>query len=155
MPDRFLDAMRLLTGAVTVVTAGEGDTAGGLTATAVCSFSATPPRMLVCLNRSGSTFRALVDSGRFCVNVLGTDQQELAMAFAGRTGMAGADKFAGDEWASLPGEAPHLRSALVAVSCHVHLMTVLGSHAVVIGDVVQTHFGSARASLLYREGAFA
>ena len=155
MPDRFLDAMRLLTGAVTVITAGEGEAAAGLTATAVCSFSADPPRMLVCLNRAGGTFRALVDSGRFCVNILGADQQDLAMAFAGRTGMSGAGKFAGEDWLALPGEAPCHRAALVAVNCHLHMMTVLGSHAVVIGDVAETRFGPHRASLLYREGAFA
>lgn len=155
MSDRFIDAMRLLTGAVTIVTSGEDGTAAGLTATAVCSFSADPPRLLVCLNRAGGTFRSLVDSGRFCVNVLGDDQQDLAMAFAGRTGMVGGDKFAGDDWQALSGEAPRHRGALVAVNCHLHLMTVLGSHAVVIGDVVATHFGPHRASLLYREGAFA
>lgn len=155
MPDRFLDAMRLLAGAVTVVTAGEGDGAAGLTATAVCSFSADPPRMLVCLNRAGATFRALIESGRFCVNILGADQQELAMAFAGRTGMSGAEKFAGQEWQALPGEAPHHRAAQVSVNCHLHMMTVLGSHAVVIGDVAETCFGPRRPSLLYREGAFA
>lgn len=155
MPDRFLDAMRLLAGAVTIVSAGEGEEAAGLTATAVCSFSADPPRMLVCLNRAGSTFRALSGSGRFCVNILGGDQQDLAMAFAGRTGMVGGDKFAGDEWDAQPGEAPRNRRALVAVRCHLHMMTLLGSHAVVIGDVVETHFGEHRASLLYREGAFA
>lgn len=155
MPDRFLDAMRLLTGAVTVVTAGEGEAAAGLTATAVCSFSADPPRMLACLNRAGGTFRALVESGRFCVNILGADQQELAMAFAGRTGMSGSDKFAAEYWHTLPDEAPRHREAIVAVNCHLHMMTVLGSHAVVIGDVKKTYFGAPRPSLLYREGAFA
>ena len=31
--------------------------------------------MLASLNRAGSTFRELADSGRFCVNILGADQE--------------------------------------------------------------------------------
>lgn len=154
MPDTFLDAMRLLAGAVTIVSAGEGAAAAGLTATAVCSFSAEPARMLVCLNRAGRTFKALSDTGRFCVNILAADQQDLAMDFSGRTGRIGGDKFAGDDWDVHPDHAPRHRAALAAVRCHLHMMTVLGSHAVVIGDVIETHFGTHRDSLIYREGGF-
>ena len=111
--------------------------------------------MLACLNRAGSTFRELADSGRFCVNILLTDQQDLAMSFAGRTGMLGSDKFAGADWVDQPGQVTRHRAALVAVQCRLHMMTLLGSHAVAIGDVVGIHFGTHRPSLLYREGAFA
>lgn len=154
MPDRFLDAMRLLAGAVTIISAGDGESAAGLTATAVCSLSAEPPRMLACLNRAGSTFKALSETSLFCVNILACDQQDLALAFAGRTGKVGADKFLDDVWDTQPGHAPRHKQALVALRCRVHLMTLMDTHAIVIGDVIDTHFGPHRGSLIYREGGF-
>lgn len=154
MPDRFLDAMRLLTGAVTVVSAGNDETAAGLTATAVCSFSAAPPRLLICLNRAGSTFQALLDTGRFCVNILAADQQDLALEFSGKTGKIGQEKFSGEDWDRQADAAPRHRDALVSIRCNTHFLTLVGTHAIVVGDVVDTHFGARRDSLIYRDGAF-
>lgn len=154
MPQQFKDAMRELAGAVTIITAGTGTEAAGLTATAVCSLSMDPPRLLVCINRSGATFAALLASGAFCVNLLGADQQDLAAQFAGRTGMAGADKFAGAEWERGEGAAPRHLGALASVQCRVHAVTILGTHAIVIGDVACSHIGAPGAALIYRDQRF-
>lgn len=154
MPQRFKDAMRELAGAVTIITAGTGADAAGLTATAVCSLSMEPPRLLVCINRSGATFAALLASGEFCVNVLDAKQESLAVEFAGRTGKSGADKFAGAEWERSEAAPPRHLGALAAVHCRVHTMTILGTHAIVIGDVVQTHIGDPGAALIYRDQRF-
>ncbi len=154
MSEGFLDAMRLLAGAVTIVTAGDGDMAAGLTATAICSLSADPPRMLACLNRAGSTFRALLESGHFCVNILAADQQDLCLEFSGRTGKTGEDKFSDDDWERRTGAAPRHRLALASVRCNTHCLNIVGTHAIVIGDVIETQFGERRSSLIYRDGAF-
>lgn len=154
MPERFQDAMRVLTGAVTIVTAGSGEDIAGLTATAVCSFSMEPPRLLVCINRSGATFTALLGSGTFCVNILGADQQALAAEFAGRTGKSGAAKFDAAAWDRPDGMSPRHRLAPGAVQCRVHAMTILGTHALVIGDVAQSHIGKASPALVYRDQKF-
>lgn len=154
MPEQFKDAMRMLAGAVTIITTGRGAQAAGLTATAVCSLSMEPPRLLVCVNRSGSTFAALVDSGLFCVNVLSAGQEDLAMAFAGRTGKSGADKFAAEAWDESGEGAPRHRSALAAVRCKVHSISLVGTHAIIVGDVTETHLGPANPSLIYRDQQF-
>ena len=154
MPQRFIEAMRYLAGAVTIITAGKDDAIAGLTATAVCSLSANPPRLLVCLNRAGATYQALIESGQFCVNILASGQQDLAMEFAGRTGKAGAEKFEDRHWDRQAGSAPRHLEALASILCNVHHCTLLGTHAIVIGDVVETHVGDASPSLLYREGTF-
>lgn len=154
MPQRFKDAMRELAGAVTIITAGSGADAAGLTATAVCSLSMEPPRLLVCINRAGTTFAALLASGGFCMNLLSADQQDLAAEFAGRTGKAGGDKFAAANWERSETAPPRHIGALASVQCRVHAMTILGTHAVVIGDVVQTHIGEPGAALIYRDQRF-
>lgn len=153
-PELFQDAMRALTGAVTIITAGRGEDIAGLTATAVCSFSMEPPRLLVSINRSGATFAALLGSGAFCVNILSADQQDLAAEFAGRTGKSGAAKFDPAAWDRSDEMAPRHRRALAAVRCRVHTMTMLGTHAVVIGDVVQSRIGPPSAALVYRDQRF-
>lgn len=154
MPERFVDAMRLLAGAVTIVSAGDEAAASGLTATAVCSLSANPPRMLVCLNRAGSTFKALLDSGCFCVNILAVDQKDLSLEFSGQTGKVGEEKFSDALWDHSGNVAPRRCDALAAVQCRTHMVTLVGTHAIVVGDVVETHFGDRRDSLIYRDGAF-
>ena len=66
----FRACMRQVPGAVTVVTTVHEGTRGGLTATAVCSVSADPPQILVCVNRSSSAEAVIVAAGRFGVSFL-------------------------------------------------------------------------------------
>ena len=52
--EAFRMGMRQLSAAVTIVTTGtDAQHRAGLTATAVCSVSADPPQLLVCVNRRG------------------------------------------------------------------------------------------------------
>lgn len=154
MPQRFKDAMRELAGAVTIITAGTGTDAAGLTATAVCSLSMEPPRLLACINRAGATFAALLASGKFCVNILGADQQDLAAEFAGRTGKSGTEKFAATTWEWPKDTPPRSVGALASVHCLVHAITILDTHAIVIGDVVHSQIGTPGAALIYRDQRF-
>ena len=55
----FRAAMARFPGAVTIVTARDGDERRGITATAVCSVSAEPPSLLVCLNKRTGTCAAV------------------------------------------------------------------------------------------------
>jgi flavin reductase (DIM6/NTAB) family NADH-FMN oxidoreductase RutF len=82
--DTFRLGMRRLAGGVTVVTST--DNAGapvGITATAVCSLSAAPPTLLVCANRRGTIAKSVGFGGRFCVNLLASDQADIARVCGG------------------------------------------------------------------------
>src|SRR3954454_6489279 len=68
-PD-FRSAMRELAGGISVVTAGSPTERTGLTASSVTALSAEPPALLVCVNRSSSTFPVIERRGAFAVNVL-------------------------------------------------------------------------------------
>ena len=50
----FKRGMRHLAASVTLITTRHRDLRGGLTATAVCSVSAEPPQILVCVNKTAS-----------------------------------------------------------------------------------------------------
>ena len=79
---QFRAVMRRLAGGVSIITAGRGDDIMGMTVTSLTSLSADPPRLLVSINRQASSF-SLIDRHRlFGVNILGSDQQELAARFS-------------------------------------------------------------------------
>ena len=63
---------------VTVITTNVDGEPAGMTASAVASLSLAPVLLLVCISTHLRTHEALERSGRFVVNVLGEDQEELA-----------------------------------------------------------------------------
>ena len=77
--DDFRQGMRRLGGAVSIVTAANGEAWAGLTATAVTSLSAEPPRLLACVNQQGATYDTLSKGRKMAINVLGVKHKALAM----------------------------------------------------------------------------
>ncbi|MEQ1943197.1 flavin reductase family protein [Mesorhizobium sp. VNQ89] len=150
----FRAAMRQLAATVCVVTAGKDDARRGLTATAVCSLSITPPSMLVCVNRQGAAHRAITENGCFCVNILAADQMDVAHRFAGHAGDTGEGKFAIGHWSPLTTGAPALDGALVNLDCTLSSDVETESHSIFIGHVKQVRFGDTKSPLLHYDRHF-
>jgi len=129
-----------------ITTAWEGERFG-LTATAVASVSATPARLLVCVNKSGQSHDKILRAGRFCVNVLTERQDQVALAFAGMAGVA--DKFAVGEWTELETGAPALVDAAACFDCRLASLSDHSTHSVLFGDVVATRHIAGEDALLY------
>jgi len=87
----FRDVIGRFASGVTVITTSAGGVAFGTTASAVSSLSADPPMLLVCLNKTSETGRAVAEAGVFGVNILAEGQEELAYKFATK----GVGKFDG------------------------------------------------------------
>lgn len=149
LTDDFRSAMRQLAATVNIITAGEGDQRRGLTATAVCSMSLTPPSMLVCVNRFGEAHKAITSAGSFCVNILADRQREVAMRFAGQIGQMGEDKFAPYRWTSLATGAPALDDAMANLDCEIATVSETDSHSIFIGKVKAIRFGPETSPLLH------
>ncbi|MCB4769842.1 flavin reductase family protein [Ancylobacter sp. Lp-2] len=150
----FKHAMGRLAGAVSLITAGQGKEARGLTATAVCSVSVAPPTLLVCVNRHGEAHHAIARSGAFCVNVLAEHDRPIADRFAGRHGHAGADKFDAAEWLSLATGAPVLGDALVSIDCTLVEHVDAYTHTVFFGTVRAVRLGAAAPPLVHFDRAY-
>ncbi|WP_246519938.1 flavin reductase family protein [Ancylobacter lacus] len=151
----FRAAMRELAGGVTIITAAGPNGPRGLTATAVCSVSAEPPTLLVCVNRATEGHGAIDGAGSFCVNVTATEHRDLAEHFAGRGGLRGAERFLHGRWDTLATGAPVLADALAAFDCRVIQRLDWGTHTVFLGAVAATRIAAAeRPALVYRGGAF-
>jgi len=152
--DLFKAGMRLLGGAVNVVTTADGDERFGLTATAVCSLSAEPPMILTCVNRAGITFDAIKRSGVVCINTLSSEHKELAMHFAGMMGEAENNRFSEGDWSVGTVGGPVLKDALVSFDCKVSEISEQGTHGIIIGEIQDIHLGSVGSPLFYLDGKF-
>lgn len=152
--DDFRQGMRRLGGAVNILTTSDGDVWSGLTATAVTSLSAEPPRLLVCINQQGSTYDILCKGRTLGVNVLASQHKELAMRFAGMHGEPETERFGGEEWFTSQTGAPLLKGALASFDCTVDTITDAGSHGIVIGNIEAVEFDGDRAEdpLCYLDG---
>lgn len=141
-------------GAVTLVTARtESGERRGITATAVCSVTADPPSVLVCLNRATGTCAAVEATGLFAVNLLSQDQESLALRFAGAEGISGAEKFAAGHWQSAEQDLPILQDATVTLCCEVTESLISGTHQIFVGRITGLAHGSGTA-LIYEKSRF-
>jgi flavin reductase (DIM6/NTAB) family NADH-FMN oxidoreductase RutF len=151
--EQFRLGMRNLAGAVTVVTSLHAGRRYGMTATAVCSVSAKPPTLLVCVNRGATTHGAISKAGVFCVNVLRADDRELSSAFSGAK--KGEARFRGARWTRLATGAPVLLGALAAFDCRVARRVAHGTHTIFVGEVERVMLGARGKPLLYADGQYA
>jgi flavin reductase (DIM6/NTAB) family NADH-FMN oxidoreductase RutF len=147
--DAFRSAMSLLAGGVTVVTSGRGDHRRGLTATAVCSLSMSPPMILACVNCSGAAHEAIEREGVFAINILAQDGQAISDLFAGRGDERGAEKFKVGAWGERSTGAPVLEDALFPVDCEVAFAIRRKTHTIFIGRVRDVLLGAKRPPLVH------
>lgn len=135
-PARFRDVMAGVATPVSVVTAMSGAGGDGVphgtTVSAFASLSMNPPMVLVSLDRASDLLAVIRDTSRFGVNVLGSDQSALALAFATK---GGTGKFAGVRW-EIDADLPRLPGAPGWLACDVSALVDGGDHVVVLGTVV-------------------
>ena len=150
--NRYRDAMRRVPAAVTIVTTQFEHEANGLTATAVCSVTADPPQVLVCVNRGATAHSLIAKSRRFVVNFLSEEHEDRARRFS-QAKLAGHVRFDGISWVAMASGSPAMADAIVALDCSVSTDMVCGTHAIYLANVVDVRVGDA-APLLYRAGEF-
>ncbi len=116
---------------VTIVTGAVDGVPAGFTCQSFSSLSLDPPLVLILPGRSSSSWPKIEATGRFCVNVLAHDQQDLSTTFA----RSGADKFAGVEWWPSALGSPILAGATAWIDCTLYDCHDGGDHLIVVGAV--------------------
>ena len=127
----FRNAMSKLAAAVNIVTTqGEAGTCG-ITATAVCSITDTPPTVLVCVNRNSQMNTVFKQNKQVCINVLSVEQQELACHFAGMRESSMEERFNMEIWQEKhePHHAPALIGSLVNLHGTITTIHEVGTHS--------------------------
>jgi flavin reductase len=152
-PQLFKSGMRRLASGVSLVTTVLNGRRHGLVATSVCSVSAEPPSLLVCVNRSSNSHDPIQDAGMFCINLLGAEDHAIARRFS--SSEHGEARFAGREWASLSTGAPALADALASFDCRTLSTVAADTHTIFIAHVVATKLGQlGKGALVYLGGQF-
>jgi len=139
------------TGVAVVTAVDAGGHARGLTCNALCSVSAEPPLMLVCVERGSTTLPAIRHSGRFAVNYLAAGREALARLFASKE----PDKFGEVAWQPADNGMPWLHQDSVALAeCTATQEIEAGDHVIFIGRVEggRPPEEDARPLLFFRRG---
>ena len=145
-PEAFREVFgRFATGVAVVTSAGRAGS-GGMTANAVCSLSLEPLLTLVCFENQARTLPIVSEAERFGVNVLSTDQEDLAGVFASK--LPEAEKLEGVGHTFRSG-VPIIDGALAWAACELRELIAGGDHTIAIGEVVEMGLGSGRPLLWY------
>lgn len=149
----FKSVLSRFASGVTVVTTLQGERRHGLTVSAFCSVSATPPRILICLNNETDSQPLVEHSGVFAVHILGQEHVAVATRFA-KVGATPSDLFEGLTARTEVTGSPILSECLAWLDCRVESALLVGSHTVFIGAVQAAGLGAQGEPVLYYSRAF-
>jgi flavin reductase ActVB len=129
----FFDIMASFPSGVAIVTTlGDDGTPRGLTTTAVCSVSANPPTIAVCVDLRSRTLVALRSRRAFVVNFMGEGRSELCLLFASKAD----DKFADVAWQTTGAGLPVLHDDVLAwAECSTVQELEVGDHVLLVAQV--------------------
>jgi flavin reductase (DIM6/NTAB) family NADH-FMN oxidoreductase RutF len=146
---QFRDLMAGVCSPVTVVTTTVDGTAYGATVSSFASLSLDPPLVSVAFARDSRLLGQIQTARRFGVNILGHDQDDLAIGFARRA----ADRFALTRWFTEDG-LPRLADAPGWMVCDLHQTVEGGDHLLLFGRVLAASTRPGLPPLVYAHRTF-
>jgi 3-hydroxy-9,10-secoandrosta-1,3,5(10)-triene-9,17-dione monooxygenase reductase component len=138
------------TSVVAVTTTGPVTQPEGMIVGTFTSVSLDPPLVSFLADRSSGTGAKIRAAGRYCANVLGSDQEPLCRKLATRT----PDKFDAVAWRPSPLGNPVLEGIVAWVDCVVEKVVELGDHFLVVGGVRDLRVESPKTPLLFFRGGY-
>ena len=146
------NALRSLVRPIAVVTAEYHGQRYAMAATAFCEVSMDPPSMLVCVNRSNSTFSAIQEGADIGLNLLADSHEELSRRCGG--GAAQDAKFEVGDWLLEEGKPPRLVDSCAAMVLRPVQIVDHATHAIVVGEVIDLSYRSNRGPLSFHNGGY-
>ena len=152
----FRAAMARLPAAVNIITSDGPGGKVGITATAMCSLTDSPPSVLVCLHEASRATQAILKNGVLAVNMLGAGNEVLSGAFAGQQNLDMPERFALDEghWRTLHTGSPILENGVGSFDCLITESHKVGTHFILCCAVQALIAGACEESLLYHQRAY-
>jgi flavin reductase (DIM6/NTAB) family NADH-FMN oxidoreductase RutF len=149
-PSLMRTVLGTFTSGVVVITA-MADQPLGFTCQSFASLSLDPPLISFSPARTSTTWPAIRDVGRFCVNVLAHDQASLSECFA----RSGTDRFDGVAWSPSPLGSPVLAGVSAWIDCELAHEYDGGDHTIVVGAVRALQSDPQRHPLIFYRGRYA
>ncbi|MEQ1604202.1 MAG: flavin reductase family protein [Pyrinomonadaceae bacterium] len=148
--DEFRRALSCFASGVNVVTTI--DAAGelhGLTVSAFCSVSLSPPLILICIEKATASHFAFRESGAFVVNILNEAQANLSEHFA----TPFMDKFANVPYRLGLAGIPVLENTIANLECRIRRDFDGGDHSIFVGEVEHASIQDG-LPLIYFQGGY-
>ena len=144
----FKQAFRRHAAGVAVVTARDPDGRPvGFTATSLASLAAVPPLATFNMARSASSWRAIAETDRVVIHMMGRRNRALADTMSGD-----ADhRFDGDAWIVGPHDLPVFPDATAWMEGRIIERLQVHNNAVVVVQIEGGELGTIDAPLLYHE----
>lgn len=143
----FKKAMGNYPTGVTVVTAfDENEKPIGLTVNSFASVSLDPLLILWSIEKKVFTYETFKKIDKFAVNILASDQKEVALLFATKN----ADRFGNSNWEKSEYGLPIIEGALASLQCKTFQAVEAGDHTVLIGEVMDIHVEDKDPLLYHR-----
>lgn len=148
-PHTFRSVLGRFATGVTVLTARHvnGDD-HGMTASAFCSVSLTPPLVLACIAESADMFEIIGAAEHFGVSILAEDQEALSRRFA----EVETNRFEGVGFTRGTSGVALLDQALAHLECRVVSRHEAGDHVIIVGEVLEAEATGTRPLIYYRSG---
>ena len=148
-PDSFRAALGRFASGITVVTARDKEGRdNGMTVSAFCSVSLTPPLVLLCIGHDASMHALLCRESHVGISVLAEGQEPLSRRFADPE----TDRFDGIGFSRGERGVVLLEDALVQLECEIVQRHEAGDHTVMVAAVESASVRHDRPLLYYRGG---
>lgn len=135
---------------VTIVTATNDRKPVGLAVGSFTSLSLEPPLVAFCPANTSSSWPLIQQAGKFCVNILASDQEGMCRHFASKSD----DKFAGIGYRQSPLGSPILDGVLAWIDCMIDEVHPGGDHVIVVGRVHDLQVSHEGGPLVFFRGGY-
>lgn len=140
---------QFVTGVTVVTTRDDEGRPRGLAVNAYASVSLEPPLVLVCIQKTSSTYPALFSAAHLGINILGSHQRETIATFASKK----SDKFASLDWHPAPAGSPLIDGSPASLEAEIRDRFQAKTHTVFICRVGHAEVTDADP-MLYKAGSF-
>jgi flavin reductase (DIM6/NTAB) family NADH-FMN oxidoreductase RutF len=135
---------------VCIVTAMEEGRPAGMAVGTFTSVSLDPPLVAFFPDKRSSSWPRIERAGKFCVNVLASNQLDLCKQFS----TSGGDKFAGITHRVSDNGSPILDGVVAWIDCDLHAVHEAGDHYIVLGRVRELEATNPGSPLLFFQGSY-
>jgi flavin reductase (DIM6/NTAB) family NADH-FMN oxidoreductase RutF/DNA-binding IclR family transcriptional regulator len=134
---------------VTTATLADGSRAGFVVGS-FTSVSLDPPLVAFFPDKGSTTWPRIESAGKFCVNILSAEQEDVCRRFASRV----PDKFEGIECREAGSGSPIISGVVAWIDCDIEAVEEAGDHYIVLGRVRELNVENPQLPLLFFQGGY-
>jgi flavin reductase (DIM6/NTAB) family NADH-FMN oxidoreductase RutF len=127
-----------------------GTRPAGMVVGSFTSVSLDPPLVGFFPDKKSASWPLIESARHFCVNVLGSDQQDVCRSAAAK----GDDKFVGVEFAISEHGLPVIANSIACIECRLYSVTEAGDHWFVMGEVMRMETVREDDPMLFHRGRY-